>query len=248
MGAGIARANSSTTRPTTTERDRSTDLKCPRHPTGGMGSERPPADIEDAVMRATFRALCAHGYADLSMRNIADEFEKSKSLLYYHYDTKEQLMLAFLDHVIGWVPARLEESESEGAAARLVEFLQRFVVQPTEEDRAGFALALFELRLQAAHNEAFRTKLRAHYQENEAKVASIIEEGIEEDVFREVDARSTAQWMYGAIEGARMKQVVLGVDEASEATVDSLLRYLDRHLTTRSTSLPIDGRQVQEAE
>jgi len=34
------------------------------------------------------------------MQDIADECSKSKSLLHYHYDTKEDLLVAFLDHVI----------------------------------------------------------------------------------------------------------------------------------------------------
>ena len=34
-----------------------------------------------AIMEATFEALSKHGYADLTIQTIADEFEKSKSLL-----------------------------------------------------------------------------------------------------------------------------------------------------------------------
>jgi AcrR family transcriptional regulator len=34
-------------------------------------------DTCEAIMSATYRALCAHGYADLTMQDIADETDKS---------------------------------------------------------------------------------------------------------------------------------------------------------------------------
>ena len=213
-----------------------------------MGSGHPEqSDVEQEIMGATFRALCSHGYAGLSMRNIADEFDKSKSLLYYHYDTKEQLLLAFLDHVIGWMPARLEESAAEGAAERLPEFLQRFVIGPDEEQRIGFALALFELRLQGAHNDRFQEKLRAHYRENEATVATIIAEGIEEGVFREVDPEAVASWVYASVEGARLNQVVLGAEAATEHTVGNLIVQLEHHLAQPGVTLR-EGKQIEETQ
>ncbi|HET7323460.1 MAG TPA: helix-turn-helix domain-containing protein, partial [Halococcus sp.] len=53
-------------------------------------------DTTDELMHATYRALCKHGYANLTMQDIADESTKSKAALHYHYDTKQDLLLAFL--------------------------------------------------------------------------------------------------------------------------------------------------------
>ena len=47
-----------------------------------------PDEPREQVIRATYRALCAHGYANLTMRDIADETDLSKAALHYHYDTK----------------------------------------------------------------------------------------------------------------------------------------------------------------
>ena len=51
---------------------------------GSFGSEESRPDSTDDIMSATFRALSKHGYASLSMQDIADEFDKSRSLLHYH--------------------------------------------------------------------------------------------------------------------------------------------------------------------
>lgn len=58
------------------------------------------ADTGEAIMEATYRALCKHGYVNLTMQAIADEFEKTKAVLYYHYDTKDDLLVAFLDYLL----------------------------------------------------------------------------------------------------------------------------------------------------
>ena len=39
-------------------------------------------DTQTAIMDATYRALCEHGYSNLTIDKIDAEFEKSKSLLY----------------------------------------------------------------------------------------------------------------------------------------------------------------------
>ncbi|MFC7141292.1 TetR/AcrR family transcriptional regulator [Halosimplex aquaticum] len=193
-------------------------------------------DTHDAIMGATYHALCKHGYAHLTMQDIADEFDKSRSLLHYHYDTKEELLLAFVDNIVGWIGDRLAESETEEPLERLEEFIDRFVIEPGEEDRETFALALLELRVQAVHNEEFREKLSVHYEKNVETVADIVADGIDEGVFREVDPEATGEAIYTALVGARMYQVTLGAEHASRRMRDQLAAFVVDDLIT-------DGRE-----
>jgi len=177
-------------------------------------------------MHATYRALCEHGYANLSMQDIADELDKSRSLLHYHYDTREELLLAFIDHLVGWIGDRLEETDTEDPRARLIEYIDRFVIDPGEDGREQFPRALFELRLQAVHNDRFREKLDEHYRGNVETAATIIVAGVEAGVFRPVDPYETGDVIYTALEGARMYQVLLGAENASGRMRDALLDHL----------------------
>jgi len=68
-------------------------------------------------MEATYRALCAHGYADLTTQDIADESETSKASLHYHYDTKEELLLSFLDYLYDRFVERYERRTPLGRMA-----------------------------------------------------------------------------------------------------------------------------------
>jgi AcrR family transcriptional regulator len=204
-----------------------------------MSTEVETEDTHEAIMRATYRALCEHGYAHLTMQDIADEFDKSRSLLHYHYDTKEELMLVFLDRIIGWVGDRLAESDTEEPLERMEEYVDKFVIEPGEGQRETFALALLELRVQAAHNDKFREKLAAHYEQNAAAVADIVADGIEAGVFCEVDPEWVGEAVYTALVGARMYQVTLGAGRATLRTRDAIAEFV-------VDDLLVDDRPVAE--
>ena len=46
------------------------------------GTEASTPSGADEIMQGVYRALCAHGYADLTMQDIADECDCSTSLLH----------------------------------------------------------------------------------------------------------------------------------------------------------------------
>lgn len=195
------------------------------------------SDTRNAIMHATYRALCEHGYANLSMQDIADELDKSRSLLHYHYDTREDLLLAFVDNLVGWIDDRLDETDTTDPRARLLEYIDHFMIDPDDDQHHDFVVALFELRLQAVHNEAFREKLARHYRGNVEAAANIIEDGIETGVFRPVDPYDTAEAIYNAIEGARLYQVVLGADGAARRMQDAIVEYVVSDLVAVSEML-----------
>jgi AcrR family transcriptional regulator len=189
-------------------------------------SDRQEVDTREEIMHATYRALCEHGYASLSMQDIADELDKSRSLLHYHYDTREELLLAFVDHLVGWIGDRLEETDTRDPRLQLLEYVDRFVGALDDEEGRRFVTALFELRLQAVHNEAFRERLAAHYRSNVEAAATVIEDGVEAGVFHPVDPEPTAEGIYNAIEGARMYEVILGAEGAADRMREALLTYV----------------------
>jgi AcrR family transcriptional regulator len=58
-------------------------------------------ETREAIMEATFRALSKHGYTDLRMRDIGDEFERTRPVIHYHYNSKHELIASFLEYLIG---------------------------------------------------------------------------------------------------------------------------------------------------
>ncbi|MFW6318126.1 MAG: TetR/AcrR family transcriptional regulator [Halorubrum sp.] len=189
-----------------------------------------PSAAEE-IMDGVYRALRAHGYADVTMQDIADECSKSKSLLHYHYDTKEDLLVAFLDHVITDSEDRIRAHADEPPAERIVGFVGWFVFEADAVDREAFHIALLELRTQGPFNDRIREQLVRSDRLLRGTVADILESGIEEGVFREVDVEETAALIVATLDGARTRQITLtgGVDERAagqegeaEPTADGL--------------------------
>ena len=200
-------------------------------------SDQPSAAGE--IMNGVYRALRSHGYADVTMQDIADECSKSKSLLHYHYDTKEDLLVAFLDEVITDSAVRIREHADDPPTERLVGFIGWFVFEADAVDREAFHIALLELRTQGPFNERIREQLVRSDRLLRGTVADILESGIEEGVFRDVDVDETAALIVATLDGARTRQITLtgGADEteadferdsegadddAPEATADGL--------------------------
>jgi len=183
-------------------------------------TDQPSAAAE--IMDGVYRALRAHGYADVTMQDIADECSKSKSLLHYHYDTKEDLLVAFLDHVITDSENRIDAHADDPPTERLVQFVGWFVFEADAVDREAFHIALLELRTQGPFNDRIREQLDRSDRLLRGTVADILESGIEDGVFRDVDVEETAALLVATLDGARTRQITLSGDddelEASEPT------------------------------
>ncbi|WP_144427216.1 TetR/AcrR family transcriptional regulator [Halolamina pelagica] len=78
-----------------------------------------PETTRESIMRATYLALCEHGYAGLTIQRIGECFEKSKSLLYHHYDDKDELLLAFLQFMLEEHESSVPETDDDGPRERL---------------------------------------------------------------------------------------------------------------------------------
>ena len=93
-------------------------------------------------MKATYEALCTHGYTDLTAQDIADRTEKSKSLLFYHYDSKEDLVADFIDYLLDRYVERVERTASLSPVERLAAFVDWFLFNPADEERTSFHAAM----------------------------------------------------------------------------------------------------------
>ena len=164
----------------------------------------------DEIMQAVYSALCTHGYAGLTMQDIADECSKSKSLLHYHYDTKADLLVAFLDRVLDDFERRVDAAADEPPEARLVAFIGWFVFEPAETERESYHIALLELRSRGPFDDRIRERLHRSDRLIRGTAAAILESGIDAGVFDDVAVDETAALLTAAVDGARTRQITLG--------------------------------------
>jgi AcrR family transcriptional regulator len=178
-------------------------------------------EASDEIMQATYRALCEYGYAELTMQRIADATEKSKSALHYHYDTKEDLLDAFLEYLVEEFERRFA-CESADPRERLGKFLAAVYEAP--EDGGDFPVALLEIKAQAPYHESYRERLVALDDRMRAVVASAVADGIEAGHFDDADPEEVARFVVTATYGAQLREVSLGEDPtATQHLVESYL-------------------------
>ena len=136
-----------------------------------------PSDTRQAILGAAFRALCEHGYANVTVQRIGDEFDKSPSLVYHHYDGKDELLIDLLEFLLAEfetsvagenrpelagsgspesAPAAFERSAREQIDAYLTATTDPESVDDEYAPDARFFTVMTELRAQAANNEAYR--------------------------------------------------------------------------------------------
>lgn len=109
-------------------------------------------DARDTIMRATYEALCAEGYNDLTAQAIADRTEKSKAALFYHYDSLDELLASFIEYLLDGYRRRVEALAGLPPEERLAAYVEWwFDISPAEE--TGHHTAMLELRAQAPYNE-----------------------------------------------------------------------------------------------
>lgn len=191
-------------------------------------------DAADDIVSATYRALCEHGYADLTMQDIADESGKSKSLIHYHYDTKHDLLCAFLDDLherfVETVDDVVEAHEDDGSAETLLAVYTELTTPKDDAKFPGFQTALMELKAQAPYDEAFRERLVGFDEVLETHVEQLVVEGIENGEFREsVDPETVADFFVTLLFGAQSRHITTGEDPATirselDAYIDARLR------------------------
>ncbi len=187
-------------------------------------------DVSTEIMTATYRALCEHGYAELTMQDIADETDKSKASLHYHYDSKHDLLVAFLEYLFEEFTERVSDPAGETPAERLHAFIDSVLSPPTEDDdeRVAFKTAILELKAQAPYDDDIRERLEAFDEFVFEHVREHVAAGIDAGEFRAVDPADTARFIVTTLDGAQTKQVAVGQDIS--CTRRMLRSYVETHL------------------
>jgi len=181
-------------------------------------------------MLATYRALCTHGYPNTSIAKIADEFEKSKSLLYYHYDDKEDLLEDFLSFLLERLEAELDEVDHENPRKHLLALIDRLLPSEMDDQAFQFRRAILEIRSQAPYHGAYREQFERSDTLFLSEFVSVIERGIEEGQFRAVNAEETAEFVYSAAYGALERGVTLEDPDIIEQNRAIIQEYVESQL------------------
>jgi len=186
------------------------------------------ADARAEVALAVQAALAQHGYERLTTAKIATEYENSEAGLYYYFDSKDEMIAAFLEHAARHLSDDLLSMEAEDPETALREACE-FLFRTPDHDYAGIAVAIMELLSHAPYNETLRAPLLELETACLDALTDIVAAGVDQGVFRPVEPRPTAAFLLAAADGSTGIGVALEMDVNDDlrrgwmAYVDSLL-------------------------
>jgi AcrR family transcriptional regulator len=202
-------------------------------------SDTPSPAARAEVVTAVKRALATHGYAGLTTKKVAAESDKSEAFFFYHYDTKDDLVVAFLDWAIDRNRERLASLDAD-PVERLYDALDFLVGDPADDEARGINVAMMELLSHAPHNERFHERLTAYERAVIDRFAGIVEAGIEREQFREVDPRDVAGYLVVTANGTAGAAMALGMADVDAGVRRELDRYLRTNVVREGVSAPSD--------
>lgn len=202
-------------------------------------------ETREAIMEATFRALSKHGYADLRMRDIGDEFEMTRPVIHYHFNSKHELISSFLEHVIAQYKTDHAVEDSNDHWERLGIRIDQCMFGPEIDgfDHWERMKVYHELFSQAQHNDTHRALFNEHYEGMVVGLADVLQAGIDDGIFAEVDAMEFSQLLTDIIHSARARRISLGQREAPERARTAIDAFvLPRLVPNVSIEIPASDR------
>lgn len=184
-----------------------------------------PESTREEILKATYKAFCKHGYSDITIQRIGDEFPKSKSLLYHHYDGKDELLQDFLEFMIDQAEEQLPLQTGEGADEHIETVVDRMFHSGAFLNDDDFSRAMVELRAQAAHDDQYREYFSRTDRFISKHVEYIIRSGIEQGHFQDVDPKETAAMFQVMFVGTTTQRVT-----SDEAILEDCRAEFERYV------------------
>ena len=208
-------------------------------------------DTRTAIMEATYRALCTHGYADLTMQDIADETDKSKAALHYHFDGKDELFRAFLAYLHEGFAAEIADHPEGTPVEQLVALVRRVLEPVDDEADQQFNTAFMEIKAQAPYRDGYRELLRRFDADLHGEVAGLVAEAVATGQYdADTDPDEIAEHVLTYIHGTWTRAAAIGADVVTmrEHLVEDLLDLLAADEDVPVSPEPRSSRAVGRPE
>jgi AcrR family transcriptional regulator len=203
-----------------------------------------PHQTRERIVDAAYRTLVKRGYHETAMKDIAAEAGVAPGLAHYYFETKEELLVAAIEHaceplIAVWEAAGVSLSGPmpEDADPMLFARLGFELAKEELKTYGGLFLLTFDMFGVGLHNPKIATAVRAFIEERRTFVARITQAviaGMAEPPLASADAIAAAIW--GSLHGIYL-QKVMNPEFDAESAIDALSEMTITFATRpRSTS------------
>ena len=182
------------------------------------------------ILNATYKCIFRQGIAGISMRSIAKEAKINQPNLHYYFKSKENLLIeftrAFFARCIIDITKFLKPSDPPGKKLNAILEAGKDHVLKEKERYMVFA----EIWSLAIKKPAMQKIFINHYMELYKLIDSIIEEGIQNGVFKEIEKNVVSVLFITFIEGTGLLQHMRKKSSDINKQFDIFTRTLKRML------------------
>jgi AcrR family transcriptional regulator len=188
-----------------------------------------PDQTKERIVDAAYRTLVKRGYHQTSMKDIAAEAGVAPGLAHYYFATKEDLLVAAIEHgckpvIDGWTQAGMNLGGPLPEDADPMMFARAGFELAKEELRtySGLFLLTFDMFGVGLHNPRIAAAVRAFIEERRAFIARIVQgiiAGMPDPPNASADAIAAAMW--GSLHGIYLQKLMDPTFDA-DAAIDAL--------------------------
>ena len=190
------------------------------------------AERKDQIVRATVDCITKHGYHNFSMQDVARTAGVSKGIIHYYFLNKDELMMSVLDKVAGDIERVLAaELQSITDPKRKLEVFVDVcfdIVRSTKE----YYQVNMDFWTQINQKEDVRKVIARHYTKFRDSASTVIKEGIDKGVFRQVDPKNYSSYVIAVIDGLSLQwlfdEAVFEYDSITKSASKLLLEGLKK--------------------
>lgn len=197
-------------------------------------SPRPDVSEErrNQILEAAALVFARSGFSKARMDDIAAESGLSKGTLYWYFNSKDEIILAMLDRLFERELADLHTLQESGRTATecLLEYTEIAILDMTH--LLQLMPIAYEYLALAFRNEAVLQALKRYSRSYFELIIPIIQQGIDNDEFRQVDPQDVAIAVGAIFEGTALLWVY-----------DSETIQIEKHIRS-SINLLLDGLQA----
>lgn len=180
--------------------------------------------VRDTIIEVARETFARYGFRKTTMDEIAMEARKGKSSLYYYFKSKEEVFQAVVEQEASILFSKIEEAVSQQTNAR-----EKFVAYILVRMKGfrDFVNYYDALKNDFLSKIEFIEKIREkHDQKERVAIARILEEGIRNGEFRELNIDLTARTIVIALRGLEEPYFLSDEEVDLEKHLNDLLHIL----------------------
>ncbi len=189
-------------------------------------------ETRSKIMESAIQMFASRGFNAASVDDICAEAGISKGAFYHHFESKQALFLALLESWLQQIDGAIDASKGRTVPETLLGMIRAF---PFIFETAGDHLPMYmEFWLQASRDERIRQAAIAPYRRYHQYFTSLIQQGVAEGSFVEVEPEVAARLIVSAAMGLLLQSLLdpRGADwekVARESTTMLINRLLQKH-------------------